>query len=462
MTTPSGHTVDDPQLQSRNTTLDIGEDTKKPVNVRDDNISLGPSKAGLFGCYVFLTKSMMGAGMLQLASVCAAYGWILGIGLCIFAALMTIVALMFNCQLAKDHPGPIISFYTVSKHISPGICWLIDIACILDCFGACVGYVQTTGMMMSATLLQLTGWSITQSSLELYIKIIMVAILGPFCFARGISQGAILSAVGLACIAYVCAMPLVYCFQTADDVVTPLWPSSFMGSLARLPVFFFAFSCMQNLFSVVNDIDNFTVKRVNTVCISAVSTGLVIYLVVMCVPFAAYGVKTATIFLENYPQDQVPIQIALIATAIQVSIGYVLVLHPTRQSVLSLWYREEEPEARRERKLRYIITGILILGTLGIALLTNSLDTVTEFTGLLGANTYCFTAPSYMFYMRYHPKYYKQYDESGRSVAGNLAVTYTESPHKALWYLSIGCLILSAILYPLCLSAIIYALATKN
>jgi len=448
---------------SRSSTPDfIVDDAKKPVNVRDDNISLGPSKAGLFGCYVFLTKSMMGAGMLQLASVCAAYGWILGIGLCIFAALMTIVALMFNCQLAKDHPGPIISFYTVSKHISPGICWLIDIACILDCFGACVGYVQTTGMMMSATLLQLTGWSITQSSLELYIKIIMVAILGPFCFARGISQGAILSAVGLACIAYVCAIPLAYCYQTGDDVVTPLWPSSFMGSLARLPVFFFAFSCMQNLFSVVNDIDHFTVKRVNTVCIGAVSTGLLIYLVVMCVPFAAYGTKTATIFLENYPQDQVPIQIALIATAIQVSIGYVLVLHPTRQSVLSLWYREEEPEARRERKLRYIITGILILGTLGIALLTNSLDTVTEFTGLLGANTYCFTAPSYMFFRRYHPKYYKDYDEASRSVAGNLAVTYTKSPHKSLWYLSIGCLILSAILYPLCLTAIIYALATKN
>jgi amino acid permease len=374
---------------------------------------------------------------------------------------MTIVALMFNSQLAKDHPGAIISFYTVSKHISPGICWLIDIACVLDCFGACVGYVQTTGMMLSKTLLELTSWTVSQNTLSLYIKLIMVAILGPFCFSRGISQGAILSAIGLACIGYVCVMPLVYIADSPENVITPLLPSSFMGSLARLPVFFFAFSCMQNLFSVVNDIDNFTVKRVNTVCVSAVSTGLVIYLIVMCVPFAAYGINTKMVFLDNYPQDKVPIQIALIATAIQVSIGYVLVLHPTRQSVLSLWYRETEPEARTEKKLRYIVTGILIVGTLGLALLTNDLDIVTSFTGLLGANTYCFTAPSYMFFLRYHPKHYAKYDAIGESVMGNMAVTYTNATYRRLWYLSIGCLALSAILYPLCLVAIIYELATK-
>ena len=391
------------------------------------------AKTSLFGCYVFLTKSMMGIGMLQLASVCAAYGWVLGIGLCVFAAGMTVVALMFNCQLAKDHPGSVISFYTVSKHISPSMCWLIDIACILDCFGASVGYVQTTGLMMTDLLLQVTDWTIAPDVLCRYIQLIMIAVLGPFCFLKGISKTAILSAIGLACIAYICVIPMVYSAKQ-PGTITPLWPESFMGSMAKLSIYFFAFSCMQNLFTVVNDIENFTVRRVNAVCVSAVSTGLLVYLIVMIIPFAAFGTMTQTIFLANYNPETLAIQIAFFATVVQVSIGYVLALHPTRQCILSLWYREAEPEAAREQRLRFMITGALVVGTLGIALLTDNLDAVTAFTGLIGANTYCFTAPSYMFYLRY--KYSKD--------------------HRVMWILSIACLALSAVLYPVCLTAIIY------
>lgn len=419
-------------------------------------------KTSQFGCYVFLTKSMMGAGMLQLSSVCLAYGWVLGIGLCIFAALMTIVALVFNSQLARDHPGQLISFYTVSKHISPGVCWLIDIACILDCFGASVGYIQVTGMMMSQILLQLTNWDIHVLTLGRYVELVMIAVLAPFCFVKGISKTAILSAVGLACITYVSFIPLVYINSAgSSDVVTPVWPDSFWGSMRKLPVYFFAFSCMQNLFTVVNDIDVFTTKRVNFVCSTAVLTGLGIYLVVMLVPFATFGTLTETVFLDNYPKDSLPIQVAFIATAIQVSIGYVLVIHPTRQSVLSLWYREEEPERKTELRLRVIITLVLVIASLGIALLTNSLDTVTEITGLMGANTYCFTAPSYMFYLRYHPKKYKDYDALSVCVNPDASV-YNESPHRKLWYLSIACLVVSAILYPVCLTAIIYGMVTTG
>lgn len=389
---------------------------------------------------------MLGAGMLQLASVCAAYGWVLGVTLCIFAAGMTIVALFFNTQLAKDHPGKVISFYTVSRNISPAACWVIDIACILDCFGSCVSYVQITGSMMSSTLLEITDWEISGDALGRYIKLIMVLVLGPFCFLRGISHASILSYIGIACIAYVCAMPFLYVGDTASDVVTPMWPESFMGSMRKLPVFFFAFSCMQNLFTVVNEIENFTVRRVQTVCASAISTGLVLYLVVMLIPFAAFGTQVDSLFLNSYGPTKLPVQVAFILTAVQVSIGYVLVIHPTRQSILSLWYREKIPEVSHERKLRAVITVILILGTVGIALITDSIGTVTEITGLFGANTYCFTAPSYMFYKRYHPK---NFDKD-------------PAPHRRMWQLSIACLVVSALIYPICTAAIIYGMVSGD
>ena len=416
-------------------------------------ITSSGKKTSWIGTYGFLTKSMLGAGMLQLASVCAAYGSVLGIILCVFAALMTIVALFFNAQLARDHPGKVISFYTVSKHISPAACWIIDIACILDCFGASISYIQTVGIMMAPTLLMLTDWDIPNDTLILYIKIITVAALAPFCFLRGISHASVLSYIGIACITYVCIMPFIYVGDGPIDVVTPLWPNSFMGSMRKLPVYFFAFSCMQNLFTVVNEIENFTVRRVQTVCASAVSTGLILYLVVMLVPFITFGSTVKDVFLESYIPYRLPVQLAYILTALQVSIGYVLVIHPTRQSILSLWYRETEPGEAHERKLRMIITGVLVAATMGISLLTNSISTVTELTGLFGANTYCFTAPSYMFYKRYHPKNFKD---------GTNETTDGVQRHMKLWYLSIGCLVISAIIYPVCTAAIIYGMVSGD
>jgi amino acid permease len=285
----------------------------------------------------------------------------------------------------------------------------------------------------------------------LYIKLVMVAALAPVCFLRGISHASILSYIGIACIVYVCALPFMYLGERPETVVTRMWPVSFMGSMRKLPVFFFAFSCMQNLFTVVNEIENFTVERVQSVCASAVSTGLVLYLVVMIVPFYAYGVDVQSIFLASYNPDKVPVQVAYILTAVQVSIGYVLVIHPTRQSILSLWYREEEPAEAHERKLRYIITAILVAATVGIALLTNDIGTVTEFTGLFGANTYCFTAPSYMFYKRYHPR-----NVANKPRGDNIQL------HMRMWYLSIACLVVSALIYPVCTAAILYGIISKD
>ena len=435
--------------QAKSTTSQsLGETPRGGSNGFPDEIHItgsGQQKTSWVGTYGFLTKSMLGAGMLQLASVCAAYGWVLGIFLCVFAALMTIVALFFNAQLAKDHPGKVISFYTVSKHVSPAACWIIDIACILDCFGASISYIQTTGMMLSTTLLQITDWDLSKATLSLYIKLVMVAVLAPFCFLRGISHASILSYIGIACISYVCIMPFLYISEASETIVTPIWPDSFMGSMRKLPVYFFAFSCMQNLFTVVNEIENFTVRRVQTVCASAVTTGLFLYIVVMLVPFATFGSAVKDVFLESYQPDRLPVQTAYILTALQVSIGYVLVIHPTRQSILSLWYREAEPAEQQERKLRLIITGILVVLTVGVALLTDNISTVTELTGLYGANTYCFTAPSYMFYKRYHPKNFKE-----------------AAPHQGMWYLSIACLAISALIYPVCTAAIIYGIVSGD
>ena len=79
---------------------EFDRDYKKADSFKDPSASALVPKSAMFGCYVFLTKSMMGSGLLQLSSVCAEFGWFFGIGLCVFAALMTIVALVFNSQLA--------------------------------------------------------------------------------------------------------------------------------------------------------------------------------------------------------------------------------------------------------------------------------------------------------------------------------------------------------------------------
>lgn len=99
--------------------------------------------------------------------------------------------------------------------------------------------------------------------------------------------GRFTNAFGLVSLGYLAVLAIVYAKPSLDSA--SLWPVSWVGMLARFPVFMFAFMCHHNFFQVAEEMPKVTIRKLNIVSVSAVTTGLVIFLPTMVLPYMTYG-----------------------------------------------------------------------------------------------------------------------------------------------------------------------------
>ena len=77
-----------------------------------------------------------------------------------------------------------------------------------------------------------------------------------------------------------------------------------MDTVKTLTVYIFAFTCHQNIFSVCNEVRNFSLPKVNKVIGISIGSSGVIYIVVACAGYATYGPEVASDILVSYPQTK--------------------------------------------------------------------------------------------------------------------------------------------------------------
>ena len=70
-------------------------------------------------------------------------------------------------------------------------------------------------------------------------------------------------------------------------------------------VFIFAYSCQMNIFPVVNELRNPTIKRYNTVIYMSIATALVLYCVVAGAGYSTYGDNVESNILVSYPSKDI-------------------------------------------------------------------------------------------------------------------------------------------------------------
>jgi amino acid permease len=384
--------------------------------------------------YSILTKSMIGSGLFVMAYGCSKFGIIMATGMLVIAALITWISLRTLSSLAIDFIDEQPSFYSMSEKFIPKFRWLLDVSVILNCLGAATGYVIIAGDLLTVGLYKMFGWDsavFAISTAKIIIQAIMIIVLAPLALMKEISGTTIANLIGLTCLTYIIITTFVYSdLHSASSQL--LWTKDFLTAIGSFPTFIFAFSCQMNVFQIANEIQKPSLKRMDVISASSTLTGMLIYIPIMILPLLTFGADIKGNYLQNLDDEKLPIQIAYVLAAISVSISYVLQVHPLRRSILSLYYGSRTPGKAEEIRNRYIMVTVLLLATFGIAVGAKEIDVVTNFTGLLGGNTMCFLMPSIL-YVRYHGI-------------------------KRDWFsvavMAVG--VFSIILYPLCLTGIIY------
>jgi len=394
-------------------------------------------KGTVLAGYSVLTKSMLGSGLFFIAHACSKFGIIAGLFAIGFAGLLTWISLKALAIIAIEFKDDKPSFYSVSMRIIPNLRWVIDAAVIMNCLGASTGYVITAGNLLSEGLLQMAYGSVDESTKNRTMMIIqasMIVLLAPLSMMKELSGTKIANIIGLFSLLYIVISSFVYCdlSQASADL---LGMGNILSAMSSFPTFIFAFACQMNVFQIANELKNPTVKRMNIISIASTVTGATIYVPIMIAPLLSFGKGIKENYLQSLDIQNVPVQIAYMLAALSVSISYVLQVHPLRRSILALYYKDRIPSDKEERRDRIVVVAVALLATFGLAIGVKKIDVVTNFTGLIGGNTMCYLMPSWLYLRHYGFR---------KNLFGKLVL---------------GLLIFAIILYPLCMTGIIYDLA---
>lgn len=107
------------------------------------------------------------------------------------------------------------------------------------------------------------------------------------------------------------------------------------STLSKLPIFVFAFTCHQNIFPIVNEIEFLSQRRVDIVIVTSIGFAMVIFSVVAIEGYRTYGFLVRGDILLNYPENA-QVTFLRICIAFMLALHYPLQLDPSRRCISSL------------------------------------------------------------------------------------------------------------------------------
>jgi len=157
-------------------------------------------------------------------------------------------------------------------------------------------------------------------------------------------------------------------------------------TISKLPIFIFAFTCQQNIFPIVNELQNRTQERVNTVIYASIGLAFVLFTVVALEGYQTFGSNVRGDILLNYPQQHdIHVTILRICIAIMLVLHYPLQLDPSRRCLTSLvrviklwWYSNTNNRSKRRRRRSSSYHHHSLLATATVAGTSTSTSTSTS------------------------------------------------------------------------------------
>ena len=135
-----------------------------------------------------------------------------------------------------------------------------------------------------------------------------------------------------------------------------LWPASFISLVKSMPVVMFAFTCQVNVFSIYEELENKSAKRMDRISGGAVKTCVIAYLLMGVFGYLNFGDDTQGNILKNYcVQDtRDPLMIsAFICIVITIVMAYPLNIFPSRYTIeviLARWAKRRERHAKKKKE----------------------------------------------------------------------------------------------------------------
>jgi amino acid permease len=352
--TLGGGTQVDPPLGNNEPPMksQLGTGPSTPLVNSQVTDTVGAGSATIWSGVINLTNTIVGAGMLGLPGAFAGTGYFGGTILVLLGSFFSAHGLILLSKAAQRAGLPS-SFYSVAQAAVPQYTVLIDLAVALKCFGVATGYLITVGDCMVDALDHILLNGDPEHDDTMFINVLLsrqfwvvAAVLAvmPFSFYRTLDDLKKTSALALifvfflafGIIAYaqnpVSACPDGELEDCRGEIVAFTDAPS---TLSKLPIFIFAFTCHQNIFPIVNELQNRTQERLNAIVFASIGFALVIFYIVAIEGYHTFGSNVRGDILLNYPENGY-VTILRICIAFMLALHYPLQLDPSRRCISSL------------------------------------------------------------------------------------------------------------------------------
>lgn len=266
------------------------------------------SKSNVSAGLITSVKTILGSGLIFLPIILSSSGWVVGSLIIFFGFLFSLLTsnLLIECLINSPFPC---SYHILVDSLNPHLTHLVSAAVIIDSFGASCTYLILVGKLLS-NVIQSYGYSGRWTSEVVWIVIGFVFSI-PLSFCKYLNSLRFISLFSLSAIIFLIIVQFLYTYrakgfdpcsgQEYECKGTTKNFTECIDTLATIPIAIFAFNFHCNIFSITNEIENFSIKKLKGIVVSALLISLIIGFIVAVHPYFLYGNHLHDIFFFSYP-----------------------------------------------------------------------------------------------------------------------------------------------------------------
>ncbi|CAG8948682.1 hypothetical protein HYFRA_00001802 [Hymenoscyphus fraxineus] len=391
-----------------------------------------PGQASWFSSNVNLVNTIIGAGTLAMPLAMSHFGILLGTFVILWSGMTAAFGLYLQTRCARYLERGTSSFFALSQITYPNAAVIFDAAIAIKCFGVGVSYLIIIGDLMPGVVRGFNPGADAVPFLvdrHFWVTVFMLVVI-PLSFLRRLDSLKYTSIVALISIGYLVVL-VVFHFVKGDtktdrgDIRVIAW-GGLIPALKSFPVIVFAYTCHQNMFSILNEIKDNSHRQTTSVIAASIGSAASVYVLVAITGYLSFGNKVIGNIVGMYVPS-IASTIAKAAIVILVMFSYPLQVHPCRASVDAVlkWRPNNltkprnspnssparaipllggsgaQPVARNDTigELRFaIITTAIIILSYTAAMTVSSLDKVLAYVGSTGSTSISFILPGLFYY----------------------------------------------------------------
>ncbi|KAF3940576.1 hypothetical protein ABW19_dt0208817 [Dactylella cylindrospora] len=394
--------------------------SRRPLKRRKSHSDSYVGDASFASSVINLLNTIVGAGVLAMPLAMSHMGMTLGILVIVFSGITAGFGLYLQTRCARYVDRGNASFFTLSQLTYPSAAVVFDSAIAIKCFGVSISYLIIIGDLMPQVVVGLwpksaeIGYMVDR---HFWITAFMLVMI-PISFLRRLDSLKYTSFIALVSIGYLVIIVLAHflkgdTLEARGEIHYFQWAGA-VTFFSSFPIIVFAYTCHQNMFSILNEIKNNSRKQTTGVVFASIGIAASIYCLVAITGYLSFGDNVGGNIIAMY-KDSIASTIGRAAIVVLVMFSYPLQIHPCRASIdnilkwrpskaspASLPVAANRAPAHHEpmTDLRFaIITTILIVSTYSTAMTVSSLERVLAYVGSTGSTSISFILPG-LFYWR--------------------------------------------------------------